>query len=205
MIKRMFDVMVASIGLILLAPLFAVLFILIKLDSPGPGFYRARRVGKDGHEFQMYKFRTMVADADKIGPAVTYKDDPRITRLGAKLRQKRLDELPQLINVLKGEMSLVGPRPESPEYVDRYTLEQREILRVKPGMTGPMQIVFLDEQEYLSDPATLDVEYVTGILPAKLAVEMEYVHQHSLASDLKILMQTAKVLLSDNATRLEAS
>jgi len=204
MIKQAFDILVASIGLLLLSPLFVVVLILIKLDSRGPGFYRAPRVGKDGRLFWMYKFRTMVAGADRIGPIVTYKDDPRITRLGAKLRQKRLDELPQLINVLKGEMSLVGPRPESPEYVDRYTPEQREILKAKPGVTGPMQIAFLDEEEHLSNPETLDDEYMTVILPPKLAVEMEYIRKQSLVYDFQILAQTAKTLLLGNVSNQKA-
>jgi lipopolysaccharide/colanic/teichoic acid biosynthesis glycosyltransferase len=194
-IKRAFDILVASIGLLLLSPVFVLLLILIKLDSRGPGFYRGRRVGKDGRLFWMYKFRTMVADADKMGPNVTYKDDPRITRLGAGLRQKRLDELPQLVNVLKGDMSMVGPRPESPEYAERYTPEQREILKMKPGVTGPMQIAFLDEEEYLENPATLEVDYLTVMLPQKLAVEMEYIRKQSLAYDIQILLQTAKTLL----------
>jgi lipopolysaccharide/colanic/teichoic acid biosynthesis glycosyltransferase len=204
MIKRAFDILVASIGLLLLSPLFIVLLILIKLDSPGPGFYRGRRIGKDGRVFGMYKFRTMVADADKIGSIVTYKDDPRITRLGAKLRERRLDELPQLINVLRGEMSLVGPRPESPKYVERYTPEQREILKVKPGVTGPMQIAFLDEEERLLNPDTLDDEYMTVILPSKLAVEMEYMRKQSLGYDFQILAQTAKVLLLDSTNHQKA-
>jgi len=203
-LKRAFDILVASIGLLLLSPLFIVVFILVKLDSPGPGFYRARRVGKDGRVFRMYKFRTMVADADKRGSIVTYRGDLRITRIGARLRQKRLDELPQLINVFKGEMSLVGPRPESPEYVTRYTSEQREILKVKPGITGPMQIVFLDEEENLSNPDTLDDEYMNVILPLKLAVEMEYMRKQSLGYDFQILAQTAKVLLLDNTNHQKA-
>ena len=204
MLKRAFDILVASIGLLLLSPLFIVVFILVKLDSPGPGSYRARRVGKDGRVFRMYKFRTMVADADKRGSIVTYRGDLRITRIGARLRQKRLDELPQLINVFKGEMSLVGPRPESPEYVTRYTSEQREILKVKPGITGPMQIVFLDEEENLSNPDTLDDEYMNVILPLKLAVEMEYMRKQSLGYDFQILAQTAKVLLLDNTNHQKA-
>jgi lipopolysaccharide/colanic/teichoic acid biosynthesis glycosyltransferase len=204
MIKQAFDILVASIGLLLLSPLFVVVLILIKLDSRGPGFYRAPRVGKDGRLFWMYKFRTMVAGADRIGPIVTYRDDPRITRLGAKLRQKRLDELPQLINVLKGEMSLVGPRPESPKYVERYTPEQREILKMKPGVTGPMQIAFLDEEDHLSNPATLDDEYMTVILPPKLAVEMEYIRKQSLVYDFQILVQTARTLLLGNVNYQKA-
>jgi lipopolysaccharide/colanic/teichoic acid biosynthesis glycosyltransferase len=204
MIKRAFDILVASIGLLLFSPLFIVVLISVKLDSPGPGFYRARRVGKDGRIFGMYKFRTMVADADKIGPIVTYRDDPRITRLGAKLRQKRLDELPQLINVLKGEMSLVGPRPESPEYVERYTPEQQEILKVKPGVTGPMQIAFLDEEEHLLNPAILDDEYMSIILPPKLEVEMEYIRKRSLIYDIRMLLQTARILLLGNVSHQKA-
>jgi lipopolysaccharide/colanic/teichoic acid biosynthesis glycosyltransferase len=194
-IKRTFDILAASLGLLVLSPFFLAVWILIKLDSPGPGFYRSTRVGRNGVLFKMYKFRTMVAAAEKIGPVVTYKDDPRITRLGALLRDRRLDEFPQLINVLKGEMSLVGPRPESAEYVERYSTEQRQILTVKPGVTGPMQIAFLDEEDHLADEDSLDEEYMATILPAKLEKEMEYIQHQSFFYDIFILFQTARTLL----------
>lgn len=195
MLKRIFDVVVALIGLIIFGPLFIVIPILIKLDSPGPIFYRAPRVGKDGRLFRMYKFRTMVADAEKIGPAITYRSDPRITRVGAMLRRRRLDEIPQLLNVLKGEMSMVGPRPEAPYYVDKYSPEQREILKVKPGMTGLTQIKYLSEEEELSNPETLDADYLDVILPPKLALDMEYIKRQSFILDIQILWQTAWALL----------
>lgn len=197
MLKRMFDIVVALFGLALFSPFMLVIAILIKLDSRGPMFYRAPRVGKDGKPFRMYKFRTMVANAASIGPAITVDEDPRITRIGARLRQVRLDEIPQLINVLRGEMSMVGPRPEAPYYVEMYSAKQREILKVKPGMTGPAQIAFRHEEESLSNPETLDDEYMNVILPPKLALDMAYIKRQSLFLDIKILFQTAWALLTD--------
>jgi len=197
MLKRAFDIIIASIGLIAFSPLMLIIAILIKLDSPGPVFYRAPRVGKDGKPFRMFKFRTMVADAEKIGPPITIGDDPRITRIGARLRSSRLDELPQLINVFRGEMSMVGPRPETPYFVEKFSPEQREVLKVKPGMTGPAQIAFRHEEENLSNPGTLDEEYMNVILPPKLAMDLEYIRHQSLFLDMKILFQTAWALLMD--------
>jgi lipopolysaccharide/colanic/teichoic acid biosynthesis glycosyltransferase len=195
--KRLFDVIVASIGLIIFSPFMLAIAVLIKLDSPGPVFYRAPRVGKDGHLFRMFKFRTMVANADKVGPPITVDRDARITRVGARLRQGRIDEIPQLINVLRGEMSMVGPRPETPYYVERFSPEQREVLKVKPGMTGPAQIAFRDEEEELSDFEDLDDVYMNIVLPPKLAMDMQYVEQQSFASDVRILFQTAWALAAD--------
>ena len=197
MLKRTIDVVVALVGLILFSPLFIVLSIVIKLDSAGPVYYRASRVGKGGRRFHMYKFRTMVADADRTGPALTYKDDPRITKVGTVLRRARLDELPQLLNVLRGNMSIVGPRPETPHFVQKYSPEQREILRVRPGMTGLAQIAFRHEQEALSNPETLDDEYMKVILPPKLALDMKYIEQECLGLDIQILLQTVWVLIAD--------
>lgn len=197
MLKRVFDMVVALTGLIVFSPLVLVIAALIRLDSPGPTFYRAPRVGKDGHLFRMYKLRTMVADADKIGPAITVDQDRRITRIGALLRKSRLDEIPQLINVLRGEMSMVGPRPKAPYYVERYSSEQREVLKVKPGMTGPAQIAFRHEEEALSNPERLDDEYMNVILPPKLALDLEYIERHSFIVDVRILLQTAAALLLD--------
>ena len=197
MLKRAFDIVVALVGLVFFSPLVLIIAVFIKLDSPGPVFYRAPRVGKGGRPFRMYKFRTMVADADKIGPAITVDKDPRITRIGARLRRSRLDEIPQLINVLRGEMSMVGPRPEAPYYVEKYSPEQREVLMVKPGMTAPAQIAFRHEEEALSNAETLEDEYMSVILPPKLAMDLQYIEQQSLSLDLKILFQTAWVLLAD--------
>jgi len=174
-----------------------IIAVLIKLDSPDPIFYRAPRVGKDGRLFRMYKFRTMVADAEKIGPAITVDQDPRITRIGAFLRGSRLDEIPQLINVLCGEMSMVGPRPEAPYYVEKYSSEQRQVLRVKPGMSGPAQIAFRHEEEMLTNPEALDDEYMNVILPPKLAMDIEYIERRSFMLDVRILLQTAGALLLD--------
>ncbi len=179
MLKRLFDIAVSLIGLVLLSPFMIVLAIMVKLDSPGPVFYRAPRAGKDGKVFRMYKFRSMVVDAPKVGPAITVDKDPRITRVGAKLRDSRLDEIPQLINVLKGEMSMVGPRPEAPYYVEMFSDEQREVLRVKPGMTGPAQVAFRHEEEELTDVENLDEEYMNVVLPPKLALDKQYIEQLS--------------------------
>lgn len=194
MAKRILDVVVSGLGLALLSPLMLALAICIKLDSRGPVLYRGERVGKDGEPFQMYKFRTMVVEADRIGPAVTYREDPRITRAGGFLRRTKLDELPQLINVLKGEMSLVGPRPEDPSYVAHYTAEQREVLRVKPGVTGPTQLEYRDEASML-EARTADAHYLSEIMPEKLELDLLYVHNRSLAVDFKILWQTAVTLI----------
>jgi lipopolysaccharide/colanic/teichoic acid biosynthesis glycosyltransferase len=197
MLKRAFDIVVALVGLVFFSPLMLIVAVFIKLTSPGPVFYRAPRVGKGGQAFRMYKFRTMVVGADKIGPALTVDKDPRITRIGARLRRSRLDEIPQLINVLRGEMSMVGPRPEAPYYVEKYSPEQRKVLMVKPGMTGSAQIAFRHEEEVLSNAETLEDEYMNGILPPKLAMDLQYIEQQSLSLDLKILFQTAWVLLAD--------
>ncbi len=156
--------------------------------------YRGERVGKDGRPFLMYKFRTMVLKADRIGPAVTYRDDPRITKVGRFLRRTKLDELPQLINVLKGEMSLVGPRPEDPSYVAHYNAQQREVLRVKPGITGLTQLQYRDEASMLKGDSA-DEDYLRRIMPEKVKLDLSYVQNRSLALYIKILWQTAITLL----------
>jgi lipopolysaccharide/colanic/teichoic acid biosynthesis glycosyltransferase len=192
--KRVLDLVISALGLVLLSPLMLVLGIWIKLDSKGPIFYRGERVGKDGRPFLMYKFRTMVVEADRVGPAITFRDDPRITKVGEFLRRTKLDELPQMINVLKGEMSMVGPRPEDPSYVAHYNAHQREVLRVKPGITGLTQLEYRDEASML-DSAKADEDYLTQIMPAKLRMDLDYVQDRSLALDIKILWQTAIMLL----------
>ncbi len=195
MAKRALDLLVSSLALLLLSPLLLVLALWVKLDSTGPVLYRGKRVGKDGQPFLMYKFRTMVEGAERRGPAVTYRDDPRITRAGRFLRRTKLDELPQLLNVVKGEMSLVGPRPEDPSYVALYTQEQRQVLSVKPGITGSTQLEYRDEASMLQGDS-VDEEYVTRLMPEKLKLDLEYVRTRSLLLDLKILWRTAMTLLS---------
>jgi len=192
--KRTLDLILSLVGLALLWPLLASLALWIKLDSPGPVLYRGKRVGKDGEPFHMYKFRTMAEGAERRGPAVTYRDDPRITRAGRFLRRTKLDELPQLLNVVKGEMSLVGPRPEDPTYVAFYDEKQRQVLSVKPGITGPTQLEYRDEASML-DGDSVDADYVTRIMPEKLKLDLEYVRTHSLIKDLSILWRTGMTLL----------
>jgi len=193
-VKRLFDVAVSGAGLVMVSPVILAAAIAIKLESPGPAFYNGRRVGKDGRDFDIFKLRTMRPGADQQGPAVTAGGDPRITSVGRLLRRTKIDELPQLLNVLKGEMSLVGPRPEHPDYVERYTVEQRRVLSVRPGITGPTALAFVDEEELLrgADAETL---YLANVMPQKLAVDLEYVDHASLPGDFRILGQTLFVVL----------
>ncbi len=189
--KRAFDLIVAALGLTVTSPVIAAAAIAVKLEGPGPAFYSGRRVGKDGREFQIHKLRTM---RQGRGPAVTAADDPRITGVGRFLRRTKIDELPQLLNVAKGEMSLVGPRPEDPRYVERYTAEQRRLLRVRPGITGPAALAFIDEETQLSGGATED-RYVTDVMPKKLALELAYLDRATFGADLGILVRTAGAIL----------
>lgn len=189
MLSRAIDLLAAGIGLLLLSPLFALVAAAVKIDSPGPVFHRARRVGKDGVLFQLYKFRSMVTDADKRGPGITATGDPRITRVGRFLRRTKIDELPQLINVLKGDMSLVGPRPEDPRYVALYTPEQRRVLTVRPGITSAASLAYRHEEQLLSGP-DWETVYRTQVMPAKLAIDLAYLERRTLVSDLKLILQT---------------
>lgn len=198
-LKRIFDLAAATTVLIILFPVFLFLSLAIKLDSPGPIFYKARRIGRGGLLFYMYKFRTMVAQADLSGPALTYKADPRITRVGRWLRKVRLDELPQLINVLKGEMSMVGPRPEAPEFVRAEQPLWPQVLSVAPGMCGLAQLAFaMDEHEVLNNVSTLDHDYLTQILPVKLQLDVRYVHTQSLLLDITLLVKTFWLVVRPN-------
>jgi lipopolysaccharide/colanic/teichoic acid biosynthesis glycosyltransferase len=192
--KRGFDLAVAGVALLLLWPVLLALAALVRLDSPGPALYRALRVGRDGEPFKMLKFRTMRVGADG-GSGITGAADGRVTRLGRRLRAARLDELPQIINVLRGEMSLVGPRPEAPRYVRYYTPEQLAVLRVRPGVTGPTQLRFRDEAALLTE-ADVEAQYVRDLLPAKLASDLEYVRTRSIWGDVGILWKTARLALS---------
>ncbi|HET8798808.1 MAG TPA: sugar transferase [Thermoanaerobaculia bacterium] len=185
--RRGIDVAAASIGLLLLAPLFAAIAVAVRLSSPGPVFYRARRVGWRGRPLTMLKFRTMVVQSG--GPAVTAKGDPRVTRVGRFLRRTKLDELPQLVHVLFGEMSLVGPRPEDPRYVALYDEAQRRILDVRPGITGAASLAYRDEESLLAGDDWERV-YVERILPDKLRLDLEYEKTRTLARDLRLIVRT---------------
>ncbi len=192
--RRACDGLISLIILFLLSPLFVFIGLLIKLDSAGAVFYRGKRIGKDGRPFWMYKFRTMKDALAETGPRVTARDDPRVTRIGRILRDTKLNELPQFINVLKGEMSLVGPRPEDLRYVELYTPEQRRVLSVKPGITSVASIIYCDEETMLSQD-TLEDTYVNIIMPDKLRLDMEYIDHRSFLVDLDILFRTCLVLL----------
>lgn len=193
--KRVFDILASVVGLIVLAPLVAVIAVLVRLDSPGPVFYRGIRVGRHGRPFAMLKFRTMVTDAEKIGGPSTADDDPRVTHIGHVLRKTKLDEVPQLINVLRGEMSIVGPRPEVPQYVALFTEEEKTILSVRPGMTDWASIWDVDEGALLAGSANPEQVYLQRIRPEKTRLQMEYARRRSMLVDLQIIAQTAAVLL----------
>jgi lipopolysaccharide/colanic/teichoic acid biosynthesis glycosyltransferase len=194
LIKRLFDACAAGLGLLLLSPLLLAIALWIKLDSPGPVFFRQERVGRHGVPFRIHKFRSMRNDAP--GLQLTVGVDPRITRAGAWLRGRRLDELPQLIDVLQGTMSLVGPRPEVPRYVAHYPAEWRDIvLAVRPGITDPSSLDFLDEASLLAAAADPEREYIEKILPIKLQRAADYARQASLRSDLGVLLRTLRRLL----------
>ena len=195
MVKRLFDVIFSFIGLVVLLPLFGVIALLIKLGSEGPVFFRGIRIGRFGKTFRIYKFRTMVANADELGGSPTADNDPRITRAGRFLRKYKLDELPQLLNVLKGEMSLVGPRPEVEEYVKLYSEEEKAILSVCPGMTDWASIENADEGAILAKSPDPKKIYREQIWPEKLKLQLKYVREHSLWIDFKIILKTLKVVI----------
>jgi len=195
MLKRLFDIIFSCFGLIVTSPLIILSAILIKIDSKGPVFYRGLRVGRFGKPFKMYKFRTMVVNADKIGGPSTSDDDPRLTKVGKFIRKYKLDELPQLINVFKGEMSIVGPRPEVPSEVETYNEEEKKILNVKPGITDYASLTFHNEGEILRGSADPHQTYKEKIRPEKLRLALKYVEEHSFWIDLKIIFKTFKALI----------
>jgi lipopolysaccharide/colanic/teichoic acid biosynthesis glycosyltransferase len=179
----------AGIGLILLSPFLLTLAVAIRLTSRGPALFRSIRVGQNYRPLTLYKFRSMTDGAHRLGPAVTAARDPRITSLGRTLRHFKLDELPQLLNVLKGEMSLVGPRPEASPYVALYSREQMAILEAKPGMTSPASLRYRDEEVHLTGE-DWEEHYVRDVMPAKLAIDLEYVRRRSVWSDLRVILET---------------
>jgi lipopolysaccharide/colanic/teichoic acid biosynthesis glycosyltransferase len=188
-LKQTFDTTMAALGLLALLPLFVVVAVLIKLEDGGPVFYKAKRVGLNGKLFPLYKFRSMRVDADRMGPGITTSGDPRITRIGAWVRRTKVDELPQLLNVIAGDMSLVGPRPEDPRYVALYTPEQRQILQVRPGITSAASLAYRHEEQMLSGPNWQDT-YINEVMPAKLAIDLEYLARRNLLTDLTLILRT---------------
>lgn len=189
--KRVFDATLAAAGLVVLSPVIAAIAAAIKLGSKGPLLYRGTRVGMGGEPFQMLKFRTMVVDSDRIGGSSTPEDDPRVTPIGRKLRRYKLDELPQLWNVLKGDMSFVGPRPQVQWAVDLYTPEERAILGVRPGITDEASLKFSNEAEILKGSKDPDRDYIEKIHPEKMRLSLEYVRNRSFPGDLSIIARTA--------------
>ena len=188
--KRAFDLAVSAVGLLLLSPLLCAIAVLVKLQDGEGIFFRQERIGKAGRPFGMWKFRTMVAHASFLGPAITVGDDSRVTQIGRVLRRYKLDELPQLFNVLKGEMSMVGPRPEVPKYVAMYTDTQRAVLDLKPGVTDKASIVYVDEATLLARHADFERFYIEHLIPAKIRINLEYAAQATLAGDIGVLLQT---------------
>ena len=193
--KRSFDILCAGTALLLTSPLFLLGSLLAKIQSTGPVFYKAKRVGRGGAIFKMYKFRTMVVNADQIGIGLTTHKDSRVTPIGRILRFTKLDELPNLINVIKGEMSLIGPRPEAPNYVKHYTETQKQVLLVKPGITGPSQIVNRNEEEKLAAQTDPEHFYITELMPKKLELDLHYVVTQCFISDIKWLLKTFWVII----------
>jgi len=195
LLKRGFDILVSAVLLAVLSPVFAVLAAAIKLDSPGPVFYRQVRVTQYGKQFRIFKFRSMVSDADKRGSLVTVSGDSRVTRVGAFIRRCRLDELCQLIDVLRGTMTFVGTRPEVPRFVDAYTPEMLATLLLPAGITSEASILYKDEAALLDGAADVDAVYIRDVLPGKMKYNLEALKQFSFLSDLKTMLRTVFAVL----------
>lgn len=197
--KRAYDVVLSAFGLLLLAPLLVFIAVLVKISDGGPIFFRQQRVGKHGRLFSIWKFRTMVVNAEKLGRSITAGTDPRITTVGRWLRKTKCDELPQLWNVLRGDMSFVGPRPEVPRYVALYTPEQRKVLELKPGITDLATLHFRDEEELLSRAADVEAFYVQDCIPRKIELNLLYAERAGIWEDTKIILQTVLPFLRSSS------
>ncbi len=195
--KRVFDVCASIAGLIILSPLFVGIAIAIRCTSPGPALFRQLRIGFRGRPFTILKFRTMVAGAPSLGPNVSPADDPRVTRIGAFLRRRYLDEIPQLLNVVRGDMSLVGPRPETPEFVALYTPEERRVLEVRPGMAGPSTLAFESEAKVLAGTDDPYRYYVDRLLHERVEADLEYLERQSFLYDLHVLVKSVLTVLEE--------
>lgn len=194
-IKRFFDLFVSLIAIIVLSPFFILIALLIKIGSTGPVLFKQTRIGRNELPFEIYKFRTMVVDAEKLGTQITIGKDPRITKIGHFLRKTKLDELPQLFNVLKGEMSFVGPRPEVPKYTKLYSEQQRLVFTVRPGITDYASIKYRDENELLGNVENPEKVYIEEIMPDKLHLNIEYIQRRSLLEDIKIIFLTVMKIM----------
>jgi len=188
--KRVFDAIISSLGLLLLGPVFLIVALMIKLDSRGPVFFKQARIGREFRSFFIYKFRTMIADAASRGGTLTVGSDPRITRLGAFLRTTKIDEIPQLINILKGDMSFVGPRPEVPEFVELFRSDYEEILRVRPGLTDLASLKYRNEAMTLAQAEDPHEDYLKRVLPDKIRLAKEYIRRSSFLFDLGLIIKT---------------
>lgn len=195
MAKRIFDIMLSGIGLILFSPIILAIAIIIKTTSPGTIFYRGERVGLHGNIFRIFKFRSMVIDADKTGVSSTSKEDARITPIGHFVRKTKLDEIPQLINVLIGNMSLVGPRPEVKKFTDMYTDDEKILLTIRPGITDYASIWNSDEAELLVGSVDPDKDYLEKIRPEKIRLQLKYLREMSLLVDMKIIFLTIRKIV----------
>ena len=195
--KRLMDIAISGAALLVIWPVLAVIAAAIVIDDPGPVFYRQVRVGKDGETFRIFKFRTMIVDADKKGLSITVGRDNRITRVGAFLRSTKLDELAQLINVFVGEMSFVGPRPEVPRYTELYTPYQRQVLLVRPGITDYASIAYRSESELLAKAEDPERMYIEEIMPAKIELNMKYLREISPLADIRLILSTIAAIVRD--------
>jgi len=191
--KRFFDIAMSAVGLLTLFPLFLAIALVIKFQDGGPVIFKGRRVGKDGRLFDLFKFRSMVVDAGRKGGGITVKNDCRVTKFGRFLRSSKLDELPQLYNVLRGDMSLVGPRPEDPRYMEFYSDEQLVLFACRPGITSPASLEYRSEEQLLGRDDWLEC-YREEILPHKLSIELRYLRRRSFWSDIKVILQTFRRL-----------
>lgn len=195
MAKRLFDIFFSLVFILFFSPLFLIIMIFIVIESQGGAFYRQVRVGKNNRDFKIFKFRTMRVGAEKGGLLTVGGRDPRVTRVGYYLRRYKLDELPQLFNVLLNDMSFVGPRPEVRRYVEMYNDEQKRVLLVKPGITDPASISYIDENEILSKADDPEATYIKEVMPAKLAINLAYLNRRSFFTDLGVLFQTAQKII----------
>lgn len=196
-LKRAMDIVISGGALLVLWPVLALIALAIKIDDPGPVFYRQVRVGRHGKPFRIFKFRTMIVDADKKGLQITVGRDNRITRMGALLRKTKLDELAQLINVFVGEMSFVGPRPEVPKYVDMYTPYQRQVLLVRPGITDYASIAYRNENDMLEGAEDPEKMYIDVIMPDKIELNMKYLREISPLADIRLILSTIVAVIKD--------
>ena len=192
--KRIFDIIASLVGMIILTPILFIIILWIKFSSKGPLFYIQKRVGKDFREFNLYKFRSMIVDADKQGPSVTSGDDNRITKVGKIIRRTKIDELPQLLNVLKGNMSLVGPRPEVMKFVSQKREEYKKVLSIKPGITDNAAIEFRDEESIMEQYEDKEKAYIAIVLPQKIELYYKYIDNISFLNDIKLILKTLRIL-----------